>query len=45
MRAHEQNIGSTSECQWKNLYEEIKKYEQRALKRLCELELMASNNK
>ena len=42
-RAQERDMVSSVERQWKNLYENIKKEKQEALKQLCELQIVINN--
>jgi len=43
MRAHERNAALLAECQWKNLYEDIKRGKQEALRRVQELQLQVNS--
>jgi len=45
MRAEERNMALSAERQWKNLYEDIKKDKQEALRRLQELQLQVNSMK
>jgi len=39
MRAQERDIASSTERQWKSLYEDIKREKQATLRRLCDLQV------
>ena len=42
IRAQERNVASSAECQWKNLYEDIKRDKQEAMRRLQDLQIQVN---